>query len=146
MEIQMSNPNCDNVTKQPTKPRKKNALVHGIYAKDILLPWEPVKSLKSFWPTFETTFDRSVVCKTTLFSIWPICDGKNTGCTRCTLPRLTENRSAAGEIADGGRGAAGRRQHRAAARAALVRALTECGALEHCLKREGEVLVASRGI
>jgi hypothetical protein len=32
-EIQMSNPNCDNVSKQPTKPRKKNALAHGIYGK-----------------------------------------------------------------------------------------------------------------
>jgi len=43
MEIQMSNPNCDNVSRQPTKPRKKNALAHGIYGKDILLPWESRK-------------------------------------------------------------------------------------------------------
>jgi hypothetical protein len=43
MEIQMSNPNCDKVSKQPTKPRKKNALAHGIYSKDILLPWESRK-------------------------------------------------------------------------------------------------------
>ena len=46
MEIQMSNPNCDNVSKQPTKPRKKNALAHGIYGKDILLPWESRKDLE----------------------------------------------------------------------------------------------------
>jgi hypothetical protein len=45
MEIQMSNP-CDNVSKQPTKPRKKNALAHGIYGKDILLPWESRKDFK----------------------------------------------------------------------------------------------------
>jgi hypothetical protein len=43
METQMSNPNCDNVSKQPTKPRKKNALAHGVYGKDILLPWESRK-------------------------------------------------------------------------------------------------------
>jgi hypothetical protein len=46
MEIQMSNPNCDNVSKRPTKPRKKNALAHGIYGKDILLPWESRKDFK----------------------------------------------------------------------------------------------------
>src|SRR5579862_9462242 len=44
MERQMSNPNCDKVSKQPTKPRKKNALAHGIYGKDILLPWESRKA------------------------------------------------------------------------------------------------------
>lgn len=27
-------------SKQPNKSRKKNALTHGIYGKDILLPWE----------------------------------------------------------------------------------------------------------
>ena len=42
----MSNPNCDNVSKQPTKPRKKNALAHGIYGKDILLPWESRKDFE----------------------------------------------------------------------------------------------------
>jgi hypothetical protein len=46
MEIRMSNPNCDNVIKQPTKPRKKNALAHGIYGKDILLPWESRKDFE----------------------------------------------------------------------------------------------------
>jgi hypothetical protein len=46
MEIQMSNPNCDNVSKQPTKPSKKNALAHGIYGKDILLPWESRKDFE----------------------------------------------------------------------------------------------------
>ena len=42
----MSNPNCDNVSKQPTKPRKKNALAHGIYGKDIFLPWESRKDFE----------------------------------------------------------------------------------------------------
>ena len=42
----MSNPNCDNANKQPTKPRKKNALAHGIYGKDILLPWESRKDFE----------------------------------------------------------------------------------------------------
>jgi hypothetical protein len=45
METQMSNPNCDKVSKQPTKSRKKNALAHEIYGKDICLPW---KSRKDF--------------------------------------------------------------------------------------------------
>jgi hypothetical protein len=46
MEVQMSNPNCDKVSKQPTKPRKKNALAHGIYGKDIVLPWESRKEFE----------------------------------------------------------------------------------------------------
>ena len=46
MEIQMSNTNCDNVSKQPTKPRKKNALAHGLYGEDILLPWESRKDFE----------------------------------------------------------------------------------------------------
>jgi hypothetical protein len=36
METSMSNKR----NRQPTKPRQKNALTHGIYGKDILLPWE----------------------------------------------------------------------------------------------------------
>jgi ParB-like chromosome segregation protein Spo0J len=32
--------NCSTIIKEPTKPRKTNALTHGIYGKDILLPWE----------------------------------------------------------------------------------------------------------
>jgi hypothetical protein len=34
----MSDQNCAKTSKQPTKPRKKNALAHGIHAKDIVLP------------------------------------------------------------------------------------------------------------
>ena len=36
----MSKPDFAEESKQPTKSRKKNALTHGIYGKDILLPWE----------------------------------------------------------------------------------------------------------
>jgi hypothetical protein len=36
----MSNPDYAKVSKRPNKRRKKNALTHGIYGKDILLPWE----------------------------------------------------------------------------------------------------------
>jgi hypothetical protein len=32
LETQMSNPDCAEASKQPTKPRKKNALAHGIYS------------------------------------------------------------------------------------------------------------------
>jgi hypothetical protein len=46
MEVQMSNPDYAKVSKQPTKPRKKNALAHGIYGKDILLPWESRKDFE----------------------------------------------------------------------------------------------------
>jgi hypothetical protein len=40
MEVKMQDANCDVIRNQPSKPRKKNALAHGIYGKDILLPWE----------------------------------------------------------------------------------------------------------
>jgi hypothetical protein len=42
----MSNPGCPKVSKQPTKPRKKNALAHGIHGKDIVLPWESRKEFE----------------------------------------------------------------------------------------------------
>src|ERR1700720_1281944 len=90
MEIQMSNPNCDNVSKQPTKPRKKNALAHGIYGKDIFLPWESRKDFEKLLADLRDDFRPVGVCKTTSFSIWPICAGKNTGGPRCTSARLTE--------------------------------------------------------
>jgi hypothetical protein len=41
----MLNPTSDKVSK-PTKPRIKNALTHGIYGKDILLPWESRKDFE----------------------------------------------------------------------------------------------------
>jgi hypothetical protein len=45
MEMKMLDTNCDKVSK-PTTPRKKNALTHGIYGKDILLPWESRKDFE----------------------------------------------------------------------------------------------------
>jgi hypothetical protein len=36
----MSNPDGATVRKRQTRPRKKNALAHGIYGQDVLLPWE----------------------------------------------------------------------------------------------------------
>jgi hypothetical protein len=36
----MSKPNFAKASKQTTKARQKNALAHGIYGKDILLPWK----------------------------------------------------------------------------------------------------------
>jgi hypothetical protein len=56
MEIQMSNPNCDNISKQSAKPRKKNALAHGIYGKDILLPWESRKDFKKLLADLQDEF------------------------------------------------------------------------------------------
>jgi hypothetical protein len=52
----MSIPNCDNVSKQCTKPRKKNALAHGIYAKDILLPWESRKDFEGLLADLRNDF------------------------------------------------------------------------------------------
>jgi hypothetical protein len=42
----MSKPNFAKASKEPTKPRRKNALAHGIYGQDILLPWESRKDFK----------------------------------------------------------------------------------------------------
>jgi hypothetical protein len=56
MEVEMSNPNYDNVSKRPTKPRKKNALAHGIYGKDILLPWECRKDFKKLFADLRDEF------------------------------------------------------------------------------------------
>jgi hypothetical protein len=42
----MSNPMFLDATKKAIKQRKKNALIHGIYGKDILLPWESRKDFE----------------------------------------------------------------------------------------------------
>jgi hypothetical protein len=42
----MSNPMLLDATKKAIKQRKKNALIHGIYGKDILLPWESRKDFE----------------------------------------------------------------------------------------------------
>jgi hypothetical protein len=53
----MSNHNCDDVSsRQSTKPRKKNALAHGIYAKDILLPRESRKEFEKLLADLQDDF------------------------------------------------------------------------------------------
>jgi hypothetical protein len=42
----MSNPMFLDATKKAIKQCKKNALIHGIYGKDILLPWESLKDFE----------------------------------------------------------------------------------------------------
>jgi hypothetical protein len=42
----MSNPTFLDATKKAIKQRKTNALIHGIYGKDILLPWESRKDFE----------------------------------------------------------------------------------------------------
>jgi hypothetical protein len=42
----MSNPMFFDATKRAIKQRQKNALIHGIYGKDILLPWESRKDFE----------------------------------------------------------------------------------------------------
>jgi hypothetical protein len=56
MEIQMSDPNFAKASKQPTKPRKKNALAHGIYSKDIVLPWESREEFEKLWADLRDEF------------------------------------------------------------------------------------------
>jgi hypothetical protein len=56
MEIQMSDPNCAEASEQPTKPRKKNALAHGIYSKDIVLPWESREEFEKLWADLRDEF------------------------------------------------------------------------------------------
>jgi hypothetical protein len=89
MERQMSNPSCDNVSKQPTKPRKKNALAHGVYGKDILLPWESMKDFKKLLVDLRDEFRPEGRMENEMFLILPTPVGKNTEYTKCTLLRLT---------------------------------------------------------
>jgi hypothetical protein len=42
----MSNSDCAKVSKRVSKPRKKNAMAHGIYGEDVLLPWESRKDFE----------------------------------------------------------------------------------------------------
>src|ERR1035438_6290719 len=56
MEIQMSDPNFAKASKQPTKPRKKNALAHGIYSKDVVLPWESREEFEKLWADLRDEF------------------------------------------------------------------------------------------
>jgi hypothetical protein len=56
METQMSKPDFAKVGKQPNKSRKKNTLTHGIYGKDILLPWESREEFEKLWAELRDEF------------------------------------------------------------------------------------------
>ncbi len=47
------------VSKQPTNSRKKNALTHGIYGKDILLPWESREEFEKLLAELQDEFQPS---------------------------------------------------------------------------------------
>jgi hypothetical protein len=53
---QMSKPDFAEESKQPTKSRKKNALTHGIYGKDILLPWESCEEFEKLLAELQDEF------------------------------------------------------------------------------------------
>jgi hypothetical protein len=55
-ERQMSKPDFAEESKQPTKSRKKNALTHGIYGKDILLPWESCEEFEKLLAEIQNEF------------------------------------------------------------------------------------------
>jgi hypothetical protein len=55
----MSTPDLAEVSKIPTKARKKNALIHGIYGKDILLPWESREEFEKLLAELEDEFQPS---------------------------------------------------------------------------------------
>jgi hypothetical protein len=72
--------------------KKKNALTHGIYGKDILLPWESREEFEKLLADLQDEFQPSGRTENEAFSIWPICAGKNTGCVRCGSLQLTPTR------------------------------------------------------
>jgi hypothetical protein len=86
---QMSKPDFAEVSKQPTKSRKKNALTHGIYGKDILLPWESREEFEKLLVELQDEFQPSGRMENEIVSMCPICAGKNPGCTRCGSLQLT---------------------------------------------------------
>jgi hypothetical protein len=90
MEIQMSNPNSDNVSKQPTKPRKKNALAHGIYGKDILLPWESRKDFEKLLADLRDDFRPVGRMQNDIVFDLAHLRWQKYRVRRCTSPRLTE--------------------------------------------------------
>lgn len=55
----MSKPDSAEESKQPNKSRKKNALTHGIYGKDILLPWESRAEFEKLWAELRDEFQPS---------------------------------------------------------------------------------------
>jgi hypothetical protein len=52
----MSKPDSAEEGKQPNKSREKNALTHGIYGKDILLPWESREEFEKLWAELRDEF------------------------------------------------------------------------------------------
>jgi hypothetical protein len=55
----MSTPDSAKVSKQRTESRKKNALTHGIYGKDILLPWESREEFEKLLAELQDEFQPS---------------------------------------------------------------------------------------
>jgi hypothetical protein len=55
----MSKPDFAQESQQPTKSRKKNAITHGIYGKDILLPWESREEFEKLLAELQDEFQPS---------------------------------------------------------------------------------------
>jgi len=45
-----------NENKKSIKSREKNALVHGVYAKDVILPWESRRDFEKLWADLRAEF------------------------------------------------------------------------------------------
>src|SRR5262249_13526282 len=54
-----SQPDCGEVSTRPAKSRNKNALTHGIYGRDILLPWESREEFESLLTDLRNEFHPS---------------------------------------------------------------------------------------
>jgi hypothetical protein len=85
----MSNPMFFDATKKAIKQRKKNALIHGIYGKDILLPWESRKDFELLLIELQNEFkpdgrmERDIVFDMAHFAVAKISAASNAH--RCRL-------------------------------------------------------------
>jgi hypothetical protein len=67
--------------------RNKNALVHGVYAEDVLLPWESREDLEKLLADLREEFGPDGRMEEEVSSIWRICAGRNSGFGRCGMLR-----------------------------------------------------------
>ena len=87
----MSKPDFAEESKQPTKSRKKNALTHGIYGKDILLPWESCEEFEKLLAELQDEFQPNGRMENEIaFDVGPFALAKISGAPdvdRCSLRR-----------------------------------------------------------
>ena len=51
------------------QPAKRNALVHGVYSNEFVLPWESAEELKIYMPNFGWNGSRAAALRNMLFWI-----------------------------------------------------------------------------